>query len=238
MPRDLFGDVTAPSIRVGGRKWYTVPLSLVAHTVAIVAIAIVPLLATGALPIPHNSVAFTITPLEIPAPPPMRRATSQPEKPAPNPNLAPVEPPATIEKERDFEPFENTTGSPVGVEGIGVVTGVESVIAPPPPPAKAPPPPQEPVRPGGNIRQPVKVRHVAPDYPQLAQIARVEGMVIIEATIAIDGRVQNTRVMRGHPMLDEAALAAVRQWMFTPTTLNGVPVAVIMTVTVHFQLNR
>jgi protein TonB len=84
----------------------------------------------------------------------------------------------------------------------------------------------------------VKLQDVPPIDPAIAQAARVQGMVILEATIGIDGRVQNARVLRSIPLLDEAALAAVRQWTFTPTTLNGVPVPVIMTVTVHFQLNK
>jgi protein TonB len=64
----------------------------------------------------------------------------------------------------------------------------------------------------------------------------VEGVVIIEAVIGTDGRVQQARVLRSKPLLDEAALTAVRQWVFTPTLLNGVPVPLIMTVTVNFTL--
>lgn len=62
-------------------------------------------------------------------------------------------------------------------------------------------------------------------------------MVIIEAIIGVDGRVKQARVLRSKPFLDEAALEAVRHWVFTPTTLNGVPVPVIMTVTVNFKLH-
>jgi protein TonB len=65
----------------------------------------------------------------------------------------------------------------------------------------------------------------------------VQGVVVIEATIGADGRVKDAHVLRSVPLLDEAALAAVRQWVYTPTRLNGEPVSVIMTVTVHFQLN-
>lgn len=64
----------------------------------------------------------------------------------------------------------------------------------------------------------------------------MEGEVTIEAVIGEDGRVREVRVTRGKPLLNDAALAAVRQWTFTPTTLNGEPVAVIMTVTVVFTL--
>src|SRR6266853_1692466 len=107
------------------------------------------------------------------------------------------------------------------------------VAAPPPPP---PPPPPAPVRVGGNIKQPTKVKDVKPVYPAIAQSARVQGVVIIEATIGPNGAVQEAKVLRSIPLLDAAALDAVRQWQFTPTLLNGVPVPVIMTVTVNFTL--
>ena len=64
----------------------------------------------------------------------------------------------------------------------------------------------------------------------------VQGVVIIEATIGPDGRVKDAKVLRSIPLLDQAALDAVKQWTFTPTLLNGVPVPVIMTVTVNFTL--
>jgi protein TonB len=124
---------------------------------------------------------------------------------------------------------------PGGVEGGvpgGVVGGVVGGIEAPPPP----PPPAAPVRVGGNIKPPTKTRDVRPTYPAIAQSARVQGIVIIEATIGPSGKVTDAKVLRSIPLLDQAALDAVRQWEFTPTTLNGVPVPVIMTVTVQFTL--
>jgi protein TonB len=64
----------------------------------------------------------------------------------------------------------------------------------------------------------------------------VTGLVIVEAVIGIDGRVTDARVLRSAPLLDEAALTAVRQWRYRPTLLGGVPVAVVLTVTVNFTL--
>jgi len=92
------------------------------------------------------------------------------------------------------------------------------------------------VRVGGQIKAPTKTRNVQPIYPLIAQSARVQGVVIIEATIDPDGKVANTRVLRSIPLLDQAALDAVRKWEFEPTRLNGVAVPVIMTVTVNFTL--
>jgi protein TonB len=98
--------------------------------------------------------------------------------------------------------------------------------------------PPKPVPVGGAIRAPRKVFDVLPVYPQIAQAARVEGDVIIQATIGVDGMVQEARVVSGRPLLNDAALNAVRQWRYTPTTLNNQPVAVIMTVTVAFRLQH
>ena len=119
---------------------------------------------------------------------------------------------------------------------MGGVTGgiVGGLAAPPPPPP--PPPPVAPVRVGGNIKAPTKIRDVRPVYPSIAQSARVQGIVIIEATIGVTGAVEEAKVLRSVPLLDEAALDAVKQWQFTPTLLNGLPVPVIMTVTVNFTL--
>jgi TonB family protein len=114
---------------------------------------------------------------------------------------------------------------------IGAMTGR---IAPPPPPAS--PPPAGAIRVGGIIMQPTKVRHVEPPYPPIAQSARVQGVVIIEIVIEPDGRVGTARVLRSIPLLDQAALDAVKQWEFTPTRLNGNPVPVVMTTTVQFIL--
>jgi TonB family protein len=117
-----------------------------------------------------------------------------------------------------------------------------AALGPVPPP---PPPPPDaavsksgmaPVRVGGNIRVPTKVKDVRPLYPPAAQSAGIQGVVIIEATIDVDGRVGDAKVLRSIPELDQAALEAVRQWEFTPTELNGVLVPVIMTVTVNFTL--
>lgn len=120
--------------------------------------------------------------------------------------------------------------------------GMVFVPAPGQPPPPPPPPPPElvngqaPVRVGGNIKPPVKTRDVKPVYPADAQAARVQGVVILEVTIDTTGNVSSGRVLRGQPMLDQAALDAVNQWQFQPTTLNGVYVPVIMTVTVNFTL--
>jgi TonB family protein len=90
------------------------------------------------------------------------------------------------------------------------------------------------VRIGGQIKAPTKIKDVKPVYPAIAQSARVAGVVTIEATIGPDGKVMDATVVRSVPLLDQAALDAVRQWEYTPTLLNGVPVPVLVTVTINF----
>ncbi|MCA1559770.1 MAG: energy transducer TonB [Acidobacteria bacterium] len=90
------------------------------------------------------------------------------------------------------------------------------------------------LRVGGQIKPPTKIKDVKPVYPAIAQSARISGAVMIEATIGPDGKVIDTKVVRSIPVLDQAALDAVRQWEYTPTLLNGVPVPVVVTVTINF----
>jgi TonB family protein len=124
----------------------------------------------------------------------------------------------------------------------GVQVGMRTGAPPPPPPP--PPPPggvelvdgMAPVRVGGNIKVPTKIKNVPPVYPPGAQDAGVQGVVIIEAVIDTTGGVQSAKILRSVPLLDQAALDAVKQWEFTPTTMNGQAVPVVMTVTVNFTL--
>ncbi|MGH9311656.1 MAG: energy transducer TonB, partial [Vicinamibacterales bacterium] len=150
-----------------------------------------------------------------------------------NPAAAPVEAPSEITPETGVTGTEGVTGGVEGGVPGGVVGGVVGGLPEAPPP---PPPPTAPIRVGGNIKAPQKKKHINPVYPPIAQSARVQGVVIIEATIGPDGRVRDAKVLRSIPLLDQAALDAVKQWEFTPTLLNGVPVPVIMTVTVNFTL--
>ena len=94
----------------------------------------------------------------------------------------------------------------------------------------------EPIRIGSGVRPPAKIQHVPPVYPPEARTARVQGVVVLEATISPTGEVGEVEVLRSVPLLDEAAVAAVEQWRYEPTLVDGVPVPVLMTVTVNFSL--
>jgi TonB family protein len=87
-----------------------------------------------------------------------------------------------------------------------------------------------------GLREPRKVKSVNPVYPDIARQARVQGVIILECIISREGKVTRTRVLRGIPLLDAAAIEAVRQWEYTPTLVDGQPVPVVMTVTVNFRL--
>ncbi|MEO8077216.1 MAG: energy transducer TonB [Acidobacteriota bacterium] len=105
---------------------------------------------------------------------------------------------------------------------------------------RTPPAPVSPIRleRGGvpGIPYPRQTKNVNAVYPPEAQRARAQGMVFIEITIDPAGKISNAVVTQAIPLLDQAALEAVRQWEYTPTVVNGTAVPVIMTVTVNFRL--
>jgi protein TonB len=224
------------------RPSLSLPLSLALHAVAVLALVTVPALMRADLPEAHAAThAFFVEPAStVPPPPPppppapkaLARRPAQPRPEAVAAFVAPVETPTKTPEQGIDLGIEN--GVPGGVEGGvegGVVGGIVGGLP------EAPPPPA-PLRAGVEVRAPRKIKDVPPEYPDLARRAQMSGVVIIEAVIGADGHVQDTTVLRGVPMLDSAAVAAVRQWVYTPTLLRGVPVPVVMTVTVTFNLGR
>ena len=230
---------------------YTLLISVVVHAAAVCALFVAPLLATGALPTIHDRTSWMSVRV---APPPAFGDSSRRPRAARTltPALGatasqPTEAPPTIEPESDvFAPVTHPGGPGGAVEGDpglgglgpGSIDGVvggdprQMVLFAPPAPA----PTRTIVHAGGRISAPKKLTHVPPVYPQVAIRARVQGDVILEALIAEDGSVQNVKVLRSVALLDQAAIAAVRQWRFSASTLNDQPIAVLMTVTVRFEL--
>lgn len=137
----------------------------------------------------------------------------------------------TLTFDNGLQPVPGPSGGrpPGGVLG-SILGGLPG--APPPPP----PPPNAPLKVGDDVTPPAKTKHVPAVYPAIAQSARVSGAVVLEITIGADGKVRGAKVTKSIPLLDQAALDAVKGWEFTPTLLNGVPVPVIMSVTVNFAL--
>jgi protein TonB len=221
------------------------PATAVLHALAAAAVVVAPLLGEEALP-PQNASAvkaFFVAPAFAPVPPPpppppaAARSAVVPRvapRSASNAFTAPVEVPDAIAPDAGLD-IGIEGGVPGGVEGGvpgGVVGGIVGGIE------AAPPPPVPLVRVGGQIREPRKVRHVSPAYPDIARTAKIQGVVILECTISPKGRVEGVQVLRGVPTLDEAAVEAVKQWVYTPTLVNGEPVAVVLTVTVQFKLQQ
>lgn len=240
MPAELFRPSAFSTST--GRRVSLLPLSVVAHVVAIAAVLIAPLLADVELPAPARTVPLAYVRVTLPAPPPAAPVAPRPRTTMPSRQAAPIDAPSTIPPDRTLDPtpmVEPGTGTGEHLfqiaDAIDVGQPVSGYVpAPPPPP---PPAPKGPVRIGGQIEAPTRIRDVRPAYPVIAQQARVQGSVMMDAIIGIDGRVREVRVTRSVPLLDEAAMAAVRQWVFTPTRLNGEAVPVVMTVTVEFRLN-
>jgi len=220
------------------------PVSIGLHVALLLLVVIVPLLRPDVLPEPAAALkAFFVEPMAAPPPPPpppppAPKAAVQPKvipKPVvsdPSRFVAPVEVPEQIKPEESLD-LGVEGGVPGGVEGGvpgGVVGGVVGGLPDAPAAVQA-------VRVGGQIKEPKKLKHVNPNYPDIAKQARVQGVVILECTISPQGKVTDVKVLRGIPLLDAAAIEAVKQWVYTPTLLNGVPVPVIMTVTVNFRLS-
>ena len=88
--------------------------------------------------------------------------------------------------------------------------------------------------PSASVPPPRKIFDVRPVWPEEAQRARVQGIVIVEFTVGVDGAVADARILRGIPLLDQAALDCVRQWRYQPTLLNGRPIPFKMTAAVTF----
>ena len=233
MPGTMFQAVVS-SHAESNSKWYTVPLSCLVHTTVIAVIVAVPVIATDlTLPSPRSMMQQYVTPHMpvVPPPPAMRRAApAQTIHAAPG---APLVAPETIGVETGLiaQPSEVATS---GIDSIaGGFDAAPGVIELPPPAAAAP---SEPLPVGGQIKAPARTKYVMPEYPNIARANRVEGVVILEAIIGADGKVAGLRVLRSNPLLEQAALAAVSAWEYTPTLLNGRPTPVIMTVTVVFAL--
>lgn len=120
---------------------------------------------------------------------------------------------------------------------------------PPPPPPSPPPLPYEilkkeiedfekgAVKVVGEIKPPKPIKIVKPVYPEIARQARVEGVVMLNVRTDEYGRVVRVKVLRGAPLLNDAAIDAVEQWIYEPFILNGKPRQVVFTATVPFNLN-
>jgi protein TonB len=218
-------------------------ISTAIQSLAWTLVIVVPLLyVTDALPTVPTMMAFVAAapaPPPPPPPPPAPAKAAEPAaKPVPTAGAAiPLSAPAKITPE---PAVPTDVGVPGGVEGGvpggvvgGIVGGLPSEVPPPPPP----PAPHTPVRTGGNIQAPALLHRVEPEYPPLAVAAQLQGLVILAATVDENGHVETVKVLRSDaPLLDGAAIAAVKQWKYAPLTLNGTREPFVLTVMLSFHL--
>ena len=239
-PRHPFHDPTPAPVVV----------SIVGHAVALTLVVVLPLMyTTDRLPLVPTMMAFVAAPPAPPPPPP----PPAPARPAGKPTaptrpqapvttgafVAPLEAPAEIlpEPPGAFD-YGGEGGVEGGIEGGvagGIVGGLVAALPPPPPPPPPVPKPTLPVRIGGNISAPALVKRVEPTYPDVALMAKVSGMVILEAVVGADGSVESVKILRSIKFLDHAAIEAVKQWKYSPLILNGIPTPFVLTVTLNFH---
>ncbi len=235
----------------------TVFLSLIIHSVVLAVVLLIPLIYYQGLP-EYELLTVLAAPPEPPAPP------GPPRPPAPPPPVRvevqivrldpdqftePTEIPQEIPPPSEEIPFVSidswgpARGIPGRVPGdfpVGVPNGTPDVgpggffgVVPPPPP---PPEPREPIRVSIGVQNSRLIHKVNPVYPELAKRARVAGIVLLQVTVDERGLVAAIKLIRGHPLLNQSAIDAVRQWRYSPTLLSGEPVPVIAAVTVNYVL--
>jgi len=242
-------------------KSWTVMVSFIGQIVLIVVAVILPLIYTDVLP--STTLTSMLTAPPPPPPPPPPPAAAPPVKVVKviprqfdagklmAPKAVPKE--IAIIKEDELPPPSSGVAGVVGgvaggsvgggIGGVlgGIISAVPSAAPPPPPP---PPPPVKKEAPitrikvGGNVQGAKIVKKIPPVYPQLAKSARVSGVVHLAAIIAKDGTIQELHSMGGPALLIQAAMDAVKQWVYVPTMLNGEPVQVETTIDVNFTLNQ
>ena len=224
-----------------GRRGTTFFVSLVLHAGLALTVVALPLVLAEAMP--SQAVITVLPPLALapplPPPPPSGSTHLSVQRTKPPADTAPVAPPIESELVPENEhPFgiEDVPADGDGVIG-GVPNGVVGSVMDDLP-TSAPPPPTRVVRISSGIAAPRLVRRVDPGYPAIAAAARVSATVLLEAEVDVRGEVARVHVEHGHPLFDEAAVAAVRQWRYQPLLLNGEPTGFVLTVTVRFDMRH
>lgn len=227
-------------------------VSLLAHAGGIGAIVLIPLL--GASVPPETANAFNdplVAPIivALPPPPPPRQppaagpqrsaAASAAVAPSTQTLTEPLDTPTSLAPASDvLDPSTGILPGQVGPDSqakgdcvLGALCGTG------PAGVSEPGPPQTP-RIGGVIREPRLISSRPPQYPPLAQATGVSGQVILEAHVSENGRVLEIRVVEGHALFTEAALASVRSRVYEPLLLNGVRSDFLLTITMAFNIRR
>jgi protein TonB len=224
-----------------GKKAGALAVSLAAQTFVVGTLLVIPLLYTDRLPLAQ----FQLPTFLPPAPPP------EPMKPEPAPRHRPrilrelVVPASIPPLNTQPEIIDDAPAAPASIDtGVFVPPSLNTIInrvIPPPPP----PPlhltevaPSKPVTVTSEIQAAKLIKKVQPVYPRLAIIARTSGTVRLTGIIGKDGLIQQLQVIDGPPLLVQAAVDAVRQWVYKPTLLGNKPVEVVAPIIVTFTLTQ
>src|ERR1700726_2734730 len=237
--------ISRPNPQKTNKPW-TVVVSMIAQTIFLAILILIPLIYTEALPKTMMASMLPAPPPPPPPPPPPVQAQVVHVKPQVHlmdsgklvqPKVIPKDIKIIKEDAPDMS-AGMAGGVPGGVAGGsmgGVIGGVIGGMggAPPPPKATA-----SRIRQGGSVQAALLVNKVQPVYPPLARQTRISGTVRLHALISKTGTVESLEVISGHPLLVRAAMDAVQQWRYKPTLLNGEPVEVDTTIDVIFSLNQ
>jgi protein TonB len=246
----MFEDTLIESTsRIRTHRGWTTIVSFVIQGIAIVVVVLIPLIYTQALPT-RALTTMLVAPPPPPPPPPPPAASKVAPRPTPVKtevlNTGQLRMPTKIPKK--VEMVQESSAPPPSAVANGVVGGVPGGVAggqiggviggvlssaPAAVPKVATP---QKVRVSQGVVAGLLQHKVEPQYPPAARAARIQGAVVLKAIIGKDGRVDDLKVISGHPMLAQAALNAVRQWRYKPYYLNGQPVAIDTTITVNFTL--
>jgi periplasmic protein TonB len=216
-------------------KPWAVTLSALVQFVILGVMILIPLIYTEALPKGMLN-TFLVAPAPPPPPPPPQpivKIIKAPKIINIQKMTAPTVIPKNIAVIKDEAPVIYTNSSEGVAGGTGnVLGGLIGGPAPPPPPKAAP----SRIRVGGSVESASLINKVTPQYPPIAKTAHVSGTIVLHAVISKDGLIQELQYVSGPPLLMKAAMDAVKEWRYKPTTLNGEPVEVDTTIDVVFTL--
>jgi len=260
-PRRQFEDGTFQSSMIetnrlkSGTKGFNFFLSLFLNLTVLVTPVVAGLYFTDTINLKQFASTFLIAPPPPPPPPPAPSVVSAKAPPThrvfenAGKLLAPTAIPKNVAqiKEAPLPEDSGIDGIPGGVPGGvaggsmggvigGVIGGIRTAAVAPLAPKELKP--KAPVRVGGRVREPQLVKRVEPRYPPLALATHLQGVVVIDAVLDENGNVVEMKVVSGHPLLIDSAMAAVKLWKYQPTYLNDQPVAVQMNIVVTFKLNQ
>lgn len=251
----LFENISQPTLRVGDKKIkrYLIISSVVFHfLIVIIGLTINSTNSKKLTDIPRQSVMiFPVSSyfydIRPPPPPKQKLKTKKPNKPIgkslqpttpipieiPNEikNKVQPEPPEKPDKDLSDSKEDDALSDSDAGEKDGVSGGVPGGVTNKPSSSD-----KGPIIIDGNVSPPKRIKYFHPTYPPIALKTKTEGTVILEAIIGKNGKIKNIKITKSIPLLDQAALEAIKKWEYTPTIVNGEAREVLLTITVNFKI--